>query len=360
MNSIEDILGQVMASHDQEAPAAADLLHALDAASPPRGRGKTPQSPAGWVLPLAAAAAVAAVIVGSVWVGGLLGSHRQFGPGAPLSCRARYAGQAPWVPARPAGVDGRARLVPQRTPSSALICAYAGSNIARRLTGWALSGRRRLTGGLAALAAQLTWQPRGTPPACTDVGGKQTNYLIGLTYPGGGRIWVAATQDPNDCVATSNGEFTSFGVVGPTVSRAFTSGRWPARQPVSCNHHSQSIGRLGQDAVMVPPGSTSLTICTRTAHVITTRYQALTTALNALPTRPSTQACTGGPGPAPQFYELLFSYPQGPPVLVTVVASCHPAIDNSGLQSPSASTIVPIIQRLLVTKSSLSAKGSAA
>jgi len=119
------------------------------------------------------------------------------------------------------------------------------------------------------------------------MGGKQTNYLIGLTYPGGGRIWVAATQDPNDCVATSNGEFSSFGVVGPIVSRAFTSGRWPARQPASCHRYGQDIGRLGQHAAMVPAGSTSLIICTHTAHVFTAGYQALTTALNALPTRPA-------------------------------------------------------------------------
>jgi len=354
VNSIEDIVGQVMASHDQEAPAATDLLRALQAASPPPGR-KSRWSTAGWYLPLTAAAAVTAVIAGSVWAGGLLGSHRQAGPssgrGAQLSCRARYAGQAPWVPARPAGVDGRARLVPTQTPGSALICAYPGSNMARRQTGWALSGRRRLTGGLAALAAQLSWQPRGQQGRCTLVGGKQTNYLIGLTYPGGGRIWVAATKDPNDCVATSNGEFTSFGVVGPIVSRAFTSGRWPARQPVSCHRHGQDLGRLGQDTVMVPPGSTSLTICTPAAHTLTTGYQALTTALNALPTRPSTRTCTPGTGPAaPFFYQLLFSYPQGPPVQVTIARGCHPAIDNLSLQSASASSILPIIQQLLTTK----------
>src|SRR5262249_44563309 len=83
--------------------------------------------------------------------------------------------------------------------------------------------------------------------------GRQTNYLIGLTYPGGGRVWVAATRDPNDCVATSNGEFSSSGVVGPIVNRAFTSGRWPTRQSAACNRAGQDTGRLGQDAAMVPP-----------------------------------------------------------------------------------------------------------
>jgi hypothetical protein len=65
--------------------------------------------------------------------------------------------------------------------------------------------------------------------------GPQTNYLIGLAYPGGARIWVAATDEPNECVATSNGEFTSSGIIGPAVSKAFASGQWPARTPVSCN-----------------------------------------------------------------------------------------------------------------------------
>ena len=156
------------------------------------------------------------------------------GQAARLSCPARYAKQAPWVPAKPAGVDGRSRLVPQQTPRSALICAYAGSNTAKRKAGWTLSGRRSLSGGLAGLAQQLSWQPRqitGHQIVCTLVGGAQTNYLIGLTYPGGATMWVAATAEPNECVAASNGAFTSSGIIGPVVTRAFTSGRWPGRPP---------------------------------------------------------------------------------------------------------------------------------
>ena len=52
----------------------------------------------------------------------------------------------------------------------------------------------------------------------------QTNYLIGLAYPGGARIWVSATDEPNGCISASNGEFTSSGIIGPAVSKAFTSG----------------------------------------------------------------------------------------------------------------------------------------
>lgn len=159
--------------------------------------------PAG-TSPLAAAAAVLAVVAGSVWACGLLSSHRSAvtrqdaGRASWLRCPASYAGPAPWVPARPAGVDGRARLTPPRTSTSALVCAYVGSNFAKRQVCWALTGRRRRTAGLAGLAGQLSWQPRLAPNQqifCAGAGGKVTDYLIGLTYPGGGAMWVTATKD---------------------------------------------------------------------------------------------------------------------------------------------------------------------
>jgi hypothetical protein len=252
------------------------------------------------------------------------------------------------VPAKPAGIDGRSRLVPQITPSSALLCAYRGSNTVKQQAGWALSGRRSLAGGLASLAGLLTWQPHRPrqPIACTAVGGPQINYLIGLAYPGGARIWVAATDEPNGCVGASNGEFTSSGIIGPAVSKAFTSGRWPARTPVSCNRPYQDIGRLGQGAAMVPAGSTSVTICAPKARTVTTSYQALVSALNRLPTRPSTHSCSGTPGPSGA-YQIFFSYSEGPPVLVSILIGCHPAVDNDELQATSASSVMPVVRQLL-------------
>ena len=348
MSEFEDDISRAMAGHDDEAPRAADLLRALEQASPPRHRP-------GWYVPFMVAAAVAAVVAGSVWAGGLLGGHkpaRLSGGAIPvqhlLSCPPSYAHQAPWVPAKPAGVDGRSRLVPQIVPSSAVFCAYRGSNTARQQAGWALSGQRSLAGGLA---SQLTWQPRRPhqPIPCTAVGGPQTNYLIGLTYPGGARIWVAATDEPNGCVGASNGEFTSHGIIGPTVSKAFASGRWPARTPVSCNRPYQDIGRLGQDTAMVPAGSTSATICAPHARTVTTSYQGLVSALNRLPTRPSTHSCSGTPGPS-SAYQIFFSYPVGPPVLVSILVGCHPAIDNDDLQATSASGVILVIRQLLTPR----------
>ncbi len=227
-------LARVMRAQDAEAPSAAGLLAALrDAPAPARepawSRGRRR------FVPLAAAAAVAVVIAGSIWAGTLL-THPTVMPGlrvvrgTPLSCPARYDRPAPWVPARSSGMPARGRLVPRRAPRSAVICGYDGRNVGR-LGGWRLSGRRLLHGGLAGLAADLAWEPKkvhGQQIACFTMGGPQVNYLIGLTYQGGGRLWVSATQDPNECVPSSNGEFTSFGVVGGLVTEAFKSGRWPA------------------------------------------------------------------------------------------------------------------------------------
>lgn len=350
-------VARVMREHEQEAPPADDLLNVLrDGPAPERApawnRGRRRYAP------LAAAAAVAAVIAGSVWAGALLAGpgpvpghrHGTVAQPSPLSCPARYARAAPWVPHQAKGVPARSRLVPRQVPRSALICAYDGSNIGPA-AGWKLSGRRVLGGSLAGLAGDLTWQPRKAPGqqiACTLIGGRQINYLIGLTYPGGGRLWVAATQDPNSCVNSSNGRFVSFGVVGGLVTRAFTSGRWPAHRALSCRGGGGAgAGRLGQDLAMVPPGATSLSICGgHGGPTFTAGFGGVVSALNALPTTPSDRQCsmTSRHG---RFYSLFFGYPEGPAVQVTVNSRCFPAIDNGSLQAGSARTIVPIIARLL-------------
>jgi hypothetical protein len=352
VSTFEDDIRRAMTDHDHEAPREADLLRSLEQASPPRRRR------GGWYVPFAVAVAVAAVVLGSVSVGRLLAGHQQspvlFSQGtaqaARLSCPSRYAKRAPWVPAKPAGVDGRSRLAPQQAPRSALICAYAGSNMAKQQAGWALSGRRSLTGNLAGLAAQLSWQSRRVPGQqifCADVGGRQTDYLIGLRYRGGATMWVAATDEPDECVPASNGEFTSSGIIGPAVTRAFTSGRWPAPQAVSCNGTVQDIGRLGQNTTMVPAGSSSLTICAPMAQItVTSGYQTLVRTLNRLPARVSSGSCSGSPGPG-SYYRLLFSYPEGPLVAVDIAVGCHPEIDNLDLQSASASSVLPLVQQLL-------------
>jgi hypothetical protein len=79
VSGIEDILGQVMASHDQDAPAAPDLLRALKATPGPPGRRRMWP---GLITPLAAAAAVTAVVAASLAISTAFRGHaRPAGPG---------------------------------------------------------------------------------------------------------------------------------------------------------------------------------------------------------------------------------------------------------------------------------------
>ncbi len=373
MSDIEELVGLVMAEHDDEAPRVGDLLRALAGAEAPaetwswrrrRGRlaarGRAARANrAGWLLPAAAGIAVGAVMVGSAWAGGLIGGRnahrtaiRQTTRLAELSCPARYRGAAPWVPAEPVGVGGRSRLVPLRTPASAVVCGYVPDlrykDLAGHLVGRVLTRQRQLTGGLAALAGDLAWLPRllpGQQIPCALVLGPQSNYLIGLAYRGGGRLWVSTTADATGCVMTANGDFTTFGNASAQAATAVRTGRWPEpSRSVSCGRG----GRLGQETVMVPAGSTSLTICAgRVVRTLTSGYQGLEAALNALPARTSTWGCTSKPPFHGQDYQLEFAYPQGPAVQVRVSSHCYPAIDNFSLQAYSAKTILPIIERLL-------------
>ncbi len=368
MSDIEELVGQVMAEHDDEAPRAADLLRALAAAEAPaetwswrrRRRRLAERRPAGragragWLIPAAAAIAVAAVMIGSAWAGGLIGGRngtRTAIRQTELSCPAKYRGVAPWVPARPVGIGGRSRLAPLRTPVSAVVCGYVPDlrykNLAGHLVGHVLTRQRQLTGGLAALAGDLAWLPRvlpGQPIPCLTVLGPQSNYLIGLAYRGGGRIWVSTTADLTGCVLTSNGDFTTFANASAEAAKAVRTGRWPEPPQVSCG----SGGRLGQETVMVPAGPTSLTICAgRMARTLTSGYQRLVAALNALPARTSTRECSSRPPFHGQNYRLEFAYPQGPAVQVRVSAYCYPAIDNLSLQAYSAKTILPLIKQML-------------
>ena len=64
------------------------------------------------------------------------------------------------------------------------------------------------------------------------------------------------------------------------------------------------------------------------------------------PARPSTHGCSGTPGPSGA-YEIFFSYSEGPPVLVSILIGCHPAIDNDDLQATSASSVMPVVRQLL-------------
>ena len=92
MSGIEDIVRQVMASHDQEAPGAPDLFRALQGTpGPPSRRGKW----SGLLVPLAAAAAVAAVVAASLGISATFRGHaRPAGPGPPAQSHLSPAAQS--------------------------------------------------------------------------------------------------------------------------------------------------------------------------------------------------------------------------------------------------------------------------
>lgn len=337
---IEDDIAAVMAEHENEAPTADNLLAGL------RSRRRSH----GWLYAAAAAVLVIGVL-GGVWAVSGGAGKRPVHPAAPvvvaqLSCPARYAGDAPWVPAKPKGIPGNSRLAPNETPKSVLMCAYKGSNSGNySASHWVLAGKRYVTENLAAVAHELAWQPRkvtGEEYVCPAVGGIQTNYLIGLTYSRG-TIWVSESDEPSHCVAATNGDFTALPSVGADATKAFSTGRWPDRAPINCRPNA---GRLGQDNAMVPPGATSLTICTDTAHTIERDFGNLVSALNSLPTELGRGICSPSPDPG-DAYRLIFGYRQGPPVAINVFKGCYPEAYNGTLASQKAGPVISLVQDLL-------------
>jgi hypothetical protein len=254
---------------------------------------------------------------------------------AALSCPRTTRGEN-WVPAAPQGIDGTARLVPNRTPDGATVCAYDGR------TKNALSGRRVVDSGLADLQTALTWMPKALPgqdEECVGVAGPEPgSYLIGLRY-GPATVWVSASDD---CTGASNGRFTTLSNLSAFAESAFTAGRWSGLDRPPC----APDGRLGQGQAMVPGDPVSLTICSSSGGTVAVHagFQPLVRALNQQPTRISNDSCKG---PAREFYELAFGYAVGPPVMVMVTPGCLPGIDNTSLQARDGTAVEPLIKELL-------------
>jgi len=243
-------------------------------------------------------AAVAATVVLSVaiplWTTSVDGGNLATGP---LTCPQVHEGAAPWVPADPQGVDGRSRLVPPQTPQSALVCAYDGFNDGEQ-KGWALTDSRELSGGLDQLATDLTLRPRYSGGGgCTQMGGPQVDYLLGLSYPDG-VVWVSTAQEPNNCVASSNGVFRT-GNLGDQVAAAHAAGAWPLAPPPAVAPCADPLrGRLGQETTLVPDGVTSVDICPERGDDVTVKdgfddLVAASTRCRPVPRRPRASAPRG-------------------------------------------------------------------
>ncbi len=276
------------------------------------------------------------------------------GPASALSCpRSRPVSSVNWVPSDAHGVEGMGRLVPEATPSNAVICAYGGRKLAN------LAGVTSVMEGLPALAGELTWLPRPEVGGCSGVGlrsvlqGKDpvpAAYLIGLSYPHGW-LWVS-TAYTGGCAGASNGTFQTSAIIGGVVKKAYETGRWVAPTASSCV--STGFGRLGQELTMVPGQPVSVAICYFKAgarlhqtmvSVSPEGLLQLRDLLNREPTFTSTNGCHQSVNPV--FYTLIFSYGVGPPVVVSVAKGCVPAINNGSLQANDGTAAVALIQGYL-------------
>jgi hypothetical protein len=255
---------------------------------------------------------------------------------------------SPWLPAAPRGLDGSARLAPLRVPARVLVCAYIGPRSAAGRTGSVL-----LTGDLSGVTSDLAWMPPTQAvgacayylrPADSDY------YLIGLSYPGASE-WVAAPG--YHCAGSSNGVFSSSVNLSARASAWYQAQRWTATPASDDACHPSGFGRLGQHSSMVPDHPVSVSLCEvsaggghATRRTRTSQVGRLASTLDALRASGGRNQCRPAGRPLTE-YRLLFGYVQGPPVLVSVAASCTPAINNGSLQSSDAATVLPLIQSLL-------------
>lgn len=174
---------------------------------------------------------------------------------APLLCPDTFDESAgtPWVPAPPS-TETPGRLVPDADPVEAVVCRYTPEGEVEQ---------RDLTEGLDRVRHDLLLPEKraGESRPCTLIGGRDVPHLLYLRYADGD-LWVSATQEPNSCTDTGNGDFVSSVHVGDRLAAAYDEGAWPpAPQPDGCL--ISRAGRLGQEKTLVPDGWESLLVCVK-------------------------------------------------------------------------------------------------
>jgi hypothetical protein len=247
---------------------------------------------------------------------------------------------------------------------AAVICAYQPDG--NQTTSVPLTGSVRLPGTqLPAISEDLAFLPRRAPgqrQLCTLIGSTRppVSYLVGLGYRNA-TMWISTTVDPNWCVDTTNGSFTSSTYIGDQVDAAFQAGAWvaPAARPLPDKNAPAACspprtGRLGQDSELVPGTPIAVDICNDSTKLATVKdgVRTLAAAFNKLPTTASKNSCSAPRGVVSPTYRVVFRYEQGPPVLVRVDAWCDPPIDNGSLQSRTATPVIPLLNQHAPRRSS--------
>ena len=275
----------------------------------------------------------------------------------------------PQPPSGVDGVDGAARLLPDRPPTSVVVCAYPVLDL-KLGTGDTspppLGPPFRIARRTVATPAQraqitdlLVWAPRGggPPGPCTLTARNESVYLVGALYGAPGSTaatWVAAKDDANACAPATNGEFVARKGVG-NVIESIVGGAGadplPSDGP-ACS--AVSLGRLGDDRSLAPAGAPRVTVCrTGRDSPVPTALDAdqsaqVVAALRGLSTAPSTHVCSpadGAQNSRQRAFSLVLRYPSGPPAEVHVEPGCRPELIGSGLQADDGSGVVKLVEQ---------------
>jgi hypothetical protein len=238
--------------------------------------------------------------------------------------------ETPWVP-HPPTTETLDRLAPDADPVEAVVCRYTPEGQAEQSVD--------LTGGLDRIRHDLLLPVKlpGESRPCTLIGGRNVPHLLYLRYADGD-LWVSGVQEPNSCTDTGNGEFVSSVYLGQRLAASYDQGAWVSPpQPDGCS--SPDSGRLGQEQTMVPGGWESLLVCRKTEQPEPREVSAddaarIADLLNSAPAEADSSTCSG---PSDAGYDLLFGYPDGPPVHLWWMRGCEPSLHNGSLQAtPSA------------------------
>lgn len=256
------------------------------------------------------------------------------------------------VPEKPQGLDGAARLLPERDPSTLVVCAYPTMRLTAATPLTAPFPRSERTVLDAQLRREvvdlLTWASRwnGSERPCTAMAGDETAYLVGASY-GDAIVWVAAKADANACSRGTNGDFVTGDPVGVPLAAALAGRATPTAQP--CD--GGGLGRLDDDRSLAPEGSPLVTVCRLDAQstwqatpLDAARSNEVVETLRSLPTRPTDHVCEGSGGAEDARFTVVLQYAAGPAVRVTVDPGCSPAVLGTGLESDDAGPLVDLVE----------------
>lgn len=272
-----------------------------------------------------------------------------------LECPASIRdGRGTTVPEKPQGVDGGARLLPDREPLSLVDCAYPVLDVrATSPSGppFALT-KRTLVGDerIHDVVELLTWAPRNGTQArmCTAIGGNETVHLVGARYDDA-IVWVASLAEPNRCSTATNGDFTSYLSAGFELDGWFLDRPSGPEKPGPCEQWR--VGRLGDDLSLAPDGEPTVTVCRPTntgqqARGLTPdQSRQVVQALRALRTRPTDHSCNGGDPGAGNDFRLVLHYPRGNDVVIHVMPSCTPQLMSGSLEAKDAAQVIDLVEQ---------------